>query len=299
MFSFDLDQLSTPDGAGCACILNNRDDGDPMRLDREEVIRLFKLHGAILFRGFTFGDEEGFRRFTERFGKDFFIHPSVNRQMVGGDDTVQTVDYGAEPITLHGEFSYLPFPLRPEMGWFYCVRPTRRGGQTTICDGTQIAPRLSVEARELLESRRLRFRMKFPDVIWQRFFQTGSVEEVLEFLRRHSIEEPFTMKDRILYLDHIAPGLKAPRFSDQVAFVNNTIFYHDRGEKMMAVFEEGDPLSDSLVAELARVADSLTAEVSWQEQDLLMFDNTRMLHGRRRLLDEERIIYTRWCHASF
>lgn len=299
MNSFDLGQLPTPSGVGCACVLESRGDGDPERLDGDEVVRLFKLHGAILFRGFTFGGEEGFVRFTERFGRDFFIHPSVNREMVSDDDTVQTVDYGADPITVHGEFSYLPYPLRPEMGWFYCVRPTERGGQTTVCDGTQIRPRLSDEARALLEAQPLRFVMRFPEVIWRRFFQTDSVEEVLEFLRRHSIEKSFEMKDRVLYLNHVEAAFRAPRFSDVPAFVNNTIFYHDKKEPSMSVFDDGEELSASLVAELARVADSLTAEVNWRQDDLLMFDNTRILHGRRRLLDDRRILYTRWCHASF
>lgn len=299
MNSFDLDQLPTPGGAGCACILIDRGDGDPARLDREEVIRLFKLHGAILFRGFRFGGEEGFIRFTGRFGRDFFIHPSVNREMVGGDDTVQTVDYGPDPITIHGEFSYLPYPLRPELGWFYCLRPAERGGQTTICDGTQIPPRLSDEARALLGAQPLRFVMRFPEVIWRRFFQTDSVEEVLGYLRQHEIEKSFEMRDRVLYLNHVAPAFPPPKFSDLPAFVNNTIFYHSKNEPSMSVFDDGGYLPESLVAELARVAESLTAEVNWQADDLLMFDNTRMLHGRRRLLDDRRIIYTRWCHTSF
>lgn len=216
-----------------------------------------------------------------------------------GDDSVQTVDYGADAITIHGEFSYLPYPLRPDMGWFYCVRPTQIGGRTTICDGTQIPQHLSAETRRLLESRRLRFRMRFQELIWERFFQTNSVAEVLEFLKQNSIEDSFTMTDRILYLDHREVALKPPKFIDQPAFVNNVIFYFDRNEKTMAVFEEDERLPDSLVDELTSVAAGLTAEVSWQKNDLLLFDNTRMLHGRRQLLDDERIIYTRWCHASF
>lgn len=300
MTSFGLEQLPTPSGVGCACVLVNRGEGDdPMGLDRDEVIRLYKEHGAILFRGFTFGGDAGFRKFTERFGRDFFVHPSVNRDMVSGDDTVQTVDYGRVPITLHGEFSYLPYPLRPEMGWFYCVRPTRSGGQTTVCDGTQIPPRLSAEARAMLAARRLRFVMRFPEVIWRRFFQTSSVEEVLALLRHHSIEKSFRMEENVLYLDHVADSFKSPRFTDREAFVNNSIFYHAKGEPGMAVFEDGEQFPAPLVEELTNLAASLTAEVNWQQDDLLMFDNTRMLHGRRELLDDERIIYTRWCHASF
>ena len=296
--SFEIDHLDTPSGVESACIMLSRDHEDPAQLDRDEVIQLYKQYGAILFRGFAFNGEQGFRTFTERFGQDFFIHPSENRSMVG-DDTVQTVDYGADPITVHGEFSYLPYPLRPEIGWFYCVRPTQTGGRTTICDGTQIPEHISAEARQLLEGRRLRFRMRFQQDIWTRFFQTSSVEEVLQLLKQHSIEDSFRMADDILYLDHRAPALKAPRFSDKAAFVNNVIFYYDRDEPSMAVFEEDEQLSDPLIDELTRVAAGLTAEVSWQKDDLLMFDNTRMLHGRRRLLDDQRIIYTRWCHASF
>jgi alpha-ketoglutarate-dependent taurine dioxygenase len=300
MSSFDLEQLLTPSGVGCACVLVNRgEDDDPMNLDRDEVIRLYKEHGAILFRGFAFGGDERFKKFTERFGRDFFIHPSVNRDMVSSDDTVQTVDYGRVAITVHGEFSYLPYPLRPEMGWFYCVRPTERGGQTTICDSTQIPPRLSPEARAMFEAQRLRFVMRFPEVIWRRFFKTSSVEEVLAQLRQHSIEKSFRMEDNILYLDHVADSLQSPKFTNREGFVNNSIFYHSKDEPGMAVFEDGEQFPAWLVEELAGLAASLTAEVNWQKDDLLMFDNTRMLHGRRELLDDERVIYTRWCHASF
>lgn len=300
MSSYDLEQLPTPSGVGCACVLVNRGgDDDPMSLDRDEVIRLYKEHGAILFRGFTFGGDAGLKQFTERFGKDFFIHPSVNREMVSGDDTVQTVDYGRLPITVHGEFSYLPHPLRPEMGWFYCVRPTQNGGQTTVCDGTHIPPRLSPEARAMFGARRLRYVMRFPEVIWRRFFQTSSPEEVVGLLKQHSIEKSFRMEGDYLYLDHIADSFKSPKFTDREAFVNNSIFYHKKNEPGMAVFEDGEHFPPSLVEELTSLAASLTAEVTWRKEDLLMFDNTRMLHGRRELLDDERLLYTRWCHASF
>ncbi|MCA1615989.1 MAG: TauD/TfdA family dioxygenase [Acidobacteria bacterium] len=122
---------------------------------------------------------------------------------------------------------------------------------------------------------------------------------MLALLRQHSIEKSFRMEDNILYLDHVADSLKSPKFTDREAFVNNSIFYHTKGEPGMAVFEDGEQFPAWLVEELTSLAASLTAEVNWQKDDLLMFDNTRMLHGRRELLDDERIIYTRWCHASF
>jgi alpha-ketoglutarate-dependent taurine dioxygenase len=63
--------------------------------------------------------------------------------------------------------------------------------------------------------------------------------------------------------------------------------------------ENGDPVPESFNEEVLAVTNSLTAEVHWQVDDLLMFDNTRMLHGRRDFGDNDRMIYTRFCATAF
>ncbi|MNN72831.1 Taurine catabolism dioxygenase TauD, TfdA family [compost metagenome] len=54
---------------------------------------------------------------------------------------------------------------------------------------------------------------------------------------------------------------------------------------------------------MLRVIDSLAYlsayHVHWQPRDLVVFDNTRIMHARAPILDEQRRILTRSCIANF
>jgi alpha-ketoglutarate-dependent taurine dioxygenase len=299
MGSFEITHMTTQEGRNFGVIINNRDFKDPLQLDRDEIIALFKEHGALLFRGFGFKGPESMAKFTESYGRDFITHPSVYRGKVNEEDTIQTVDYGPEFTPLHTEMSFLPPPLPPEMAFFFCIRTSGMGGQTTLCDGTEVVPRLSEESRRLLETQRFRFLLTFPDVLWQRFFRTTSREELRNILEERKVNHCLTINDdNVLYLDRVTSGLTQPKFTDRPAYANNILFYYVK-QVAPVTMENGDPVPESFNEEVLAVTNSLTAEVHWQVDDLLMFDNTRMLHGRRDFGDNDRMIYTRFCATAF
>jgi alpha-ketoglutarate-dependent taurine dioxygenase len=49
----------------------------------------------------------------------------------------------------------------------------------------------------------------------------------------------------------------------------------------------------SVIEELRRVEAELSQPLAWQPDDVLMVDNTRYLHGRRKFSDMSREIYVR------
>ena len=53
------------------------------------------------------------------------------------------------------------------------------------------------------------------------------------------------------------------------------------------------------MSELNEIAERITIEISWQKGDILMIDNTRIMHGRRAFYDDQRDIYTRLCFPAF
>jgi hypothetical protein len=84
---------------------------------------------------------------------------------------------------------------------------------------------------------------------------------------------------------------------DRYSFINN-IFTMARWEQagfgMRLVRDEnGAPLDSKIIDELQRVEERLTHPVSWRSGDILMVDNTRMLHGRRAFKDTSRSIFVR------
>ncbi|MDJ0688013.1 MAG: TauD/TfdA family dioxygenase [Xenococcaceae cyanobacterium MO_188.B32] len=64
-------------------------------------------------------------------------------------------------------------------------------------------------------------------------------------------------------------------------------------------FEDGSEIDDEIMSELNEIAEKITAEISWKKGDILMVDNTRIMHGRRAFLDEKRDIYIRLCDPAF
>ena len=57
---------------------------------------------------------------------------------------------------------------------------------------------------------------------------------------------------------------------------------------------------DELVESVKRISDNLATEIVWQENDVLMLDNTRFMHGRNEVLDvRQRYILTYFGYLKF
>jgi alpha-ketoglutarate-dependent taurine dioxygenase len=64
-------------------------------------------------------------------------------------------------------------------------------------------------------------------------------------------------------------------------------------------FDDNSKIPDELIKELNRIAERITTNIDWQKGDILMIDNTRIMHGRRAFTDETREIYIRLCSPNF
>ena len=64
-------------------------------------------------------------------------------------------------------------------------------------------------------------------------------------------------------------------------------------------FEDGSEITDDIVSGINKIAERLITEISWQKGDILMVDNTRIMHGRRAFFDNQRDIYLRLCSPAF
>jgi alpha-ketoglutarate-dependent taurine dioxygenase len=289
--------IGTVLGKSIGLIVQSDESRNAMALDRDEVIELFKRHGALLFRGFDFDGERDFRAFTEVFGRDFISYPALTRGQVSEDNTTQTVDDTTQAIPLHSELSYLPAPLCPEMCWFLCVRPPAVNGQTLLCDGLFVHPFLAEEVRKSLEERRLKYVMEFSVQTCLNYFQADSLSRFYEVIERHSLQHVFRVEDDMVYMDRVSPVFTRSKFGAEKVLANN-IVNNGRGASV-PVFEDGSIIPDYIYDELQSVTDRLTVEVDWQPNDLLIVDNTRVMHGRREIEDELRLIHTRFCSTNF
>lgn len=296
-------------------------------LDRGEVVALFREHGALLFRGFGATREE-FLAFTESFSRDFSRYQGGffrDRQPVGGNDTLLTVTGSQEgfAIPLHGEMYYTA--RQPQLLWFSCERPADQGGETTLCDGEEIFALLSPRARDLFTGSRVRYERHLPDGLWQQAFQTADLAEVERYCREHDTLMAHDPATGSVSTAHLAWAVIPGRSGRRDTFINNVVSLYlgelslKRGTAAETIrslsvnssskssgssfpivvrMEDGAPVPGAVIKEILALNQRCAMALPWSAGDVVMVDNTRILHGRL-AYSGERNVYVRLGERAF
>lgn len=269
-------------------------------LEQAEVIEQFKSSSLLLFRGFDV-DTDKFKAFTELFSTNFvsYVGGAYSREMINGDKTLLSVTGGKLNIAvpLHGEMYYRKH--KPDLLWFYCASPAVKDGETTVCDGSQIYNKLSSSTQRLFQEKRLKYIRTYPTGTWQKIYQSDDLNHVQAVCNENDLELQVNA-DSITTI-YVTSAIKESR-GDKV-FINNilpVVAQEVNGSTSSLVrFEDDAKIPNAVVNEIKDVTEQLIKLVSWQTGDILMIDNTRLLHGRRSFADTQRDIYVRLCQANF
>ena len=274
----------------------NQDDKSILEIDREKIISLFKEYGILLFRGFT-ADTGIFREFSNLFSNDFLDYAggAFNRRVINDDKTILSVNDFQTEIKLHGEMYYQKnIPL---MLWFFCANPAAKNGETTVCDGRQFFAELSNSTKELFSQKQLKFTAKMNQEEWQRKYKTDDVNELKEICQKNDTHLTI-YEDQSILIQYICPVVIPSRCGKYQIFINSLLPGMQLNPDLWK-FDDNSKIPDELMKELNGIAERITTNIDWQKGDILMIDNTRVMHGRRAFTDETREIYIRLCSPNF
>jgi alpha-ketoglutarate-dependent taurine dioxygenase len=267
---------------------------DLLSVDRDLIISQFRTHGVVLFRAFPIG-VENFQAIVRRYSQAQIRYPGVSRRSVSEDGSVQTVHMSMNAIRLHSELSHTPF--RPDICWFYCVHAPVRGSQTTLCDGSLLASALPASTQDLFDGRMLRYRRTTSISFLYRLLGTQDGAAIQEILAG-SKGKYYRLRGTELSQDFLAPAFHIPNYLNTRAFANNIIHNYRPGKELdYPTLEDGSIIPCHVIASIRDTANTCTFEIKWRDGDLLMFDNTRFMHGRRRIIDSDRLIWTQFSYA--
>lgn len=89
------------------------------------------------------------------------------------------------------------------------------------------------------------------------------------------------------------PAIRASRINPREAlnFANSIFGPSNHYEKPLITFADGEEIPADLLAEAEAVCDRFTYDIGWQHGDIVLIDNTRVMHGRRQIEDKSRTIY--------
>jgi alpha-ketoglutarate-dependent taurine dioxygenase len=274
----------------------NRNNSNILDLDRSQIIDLFHSYGVLLFRGFD-ADVETFTQFSNSLSSNFINYAGgvFNRKIINNDPTVLTVNDFKDEVKLHGEMYYQK--TKPLMIWFFCATPPLENGQTIVCDGRQFFEALPEHLKDLLLTKKLKYTGHSSQEAWQKRYKTDDLEEVKAIFLSNDIQVQVN-EDQSVDLQYICPAIHPSRQGDYRTFINSLLPARKLSPNSIS-FEDDSKIPDDIMTELYDIGEKLTTEINWQKGDILMIDNTRIMHGRRMITDDQRDIYIRLCSPSF
>lgn len=269
-----------------------------VEIGRDDIVALYKAHGALLFRGFA-TDLDAFRHFTTQFCASSVFNESPDRKLLDDSNNIQSVNGGSQPFPLHPELSREPW--KPDVCFFACFNPPRAQGATTVCDGTEIVRQLPPEIRDGFAGRRLLYMQPAPPELLQFWLGTPSPSDAQLAAPPAQCPYAFHRAGGQVVRSFTRPALHIPMFTGAPAFGNFLLFArYFIGLQGFPVFDDGRQVPDAWLHAVKQVGDRLSVPVQWQRGDLLMLDNTRFMHGRTAIVDaDERLIASYFGYLNF
>jgi alpha-ketoglutarate-dependent taurine dioxygenase len=289
-------------GAGDGMVITpTGPDADFTELYQAGLDGLLADTGHLLVRGFDPSVEE-FNELVRRYSSRTTIDPA--RTFHG--DAAQKVDSGQDPIGLHLENGATPFA--PDLLWFHCVKAARSGSETTVCDGFRVWDALSERAREVFAAHPVKYvRNNVPKAMWQRLAAhlTGpdadpdamTVDHLYAVADRGADVVFTEAADGSLTYEYSVYAAHPTRVSARTAWANSILGPSFNYEAPEIRFADGSLIPDDVTAEYTAVTEQITEEIAWEDGDIVLIDNTRVMHGRRAITDPDRTILNAQSYA--
>lgn len=288
-------------GEGPAVVVSSDQPLGLSDLDRADLFPILATAGALVLRGFR-TDVEGFNDLVARCSSKVISDPA--REYHG--EAAQKVDAGYDSVGLHLENGNSPF--MPTLTWFYSQTAAARGSATTICDGYRAFERLDAEAQSAFSDQEIVYSRTVPKMAWKRLVQhlqggdTPSDQITLADLEA-AVEEPerTTLRlnpDGSLYYAFRTPAVRTRTlFGAEPAFANSILGPSNNYEAPVIEFADGTPITADLLRTIETATSAVTEDIVWHDGDVALIDNTRVMHGRRKIEDPARTIFNAQSYA--
>lgn len=319
MTEADFDTTPIDDGIGAIIEARGRGLDD---LAPEHVGALLRRHGVLLFRGFT-KDTDGFVAFSDRLTEDFSNYRGgglrfamLDREAVGGHSTVLTTTGHTQSfgIPLHGEMYYMKHP--PQLLWFYAEVPPVAGGQTTLGDGAALFQALKPETQAWFRDNDIKYVRNLVDGDWQATFMTDDLEEARAFATQNDLTMTHDPQTGTVGAEFRCSALR--NHGGETLFINNVLFIY-LGEMafrsgwasknlpglrsaecpMVVRAADGGEIPRAVMEDVRQTSDRMTRKIPWEQGDIVLIDNHRILHGRAETDGGKRSILVRLGGPAF
>ena len=285
----------TPHGPGDGLLIESS-GAELHTLDHDFVMARLARAGYLLLRGFR-TDVDSFSALVRRLSARVTLDPA---RSFGGKDTVaQKVDAGFDAVGLHCENANSPFV--PQLCWFHCEKAASAGSQTTVCDGYRVWDALAASTRQAFVDHDIVYSRRVDAAKWRTFaFHRLDGRKPIDQITLQDVigDDPDLSRTRVTLEEdgairyaHRVAAVHPTLFGDRPAFANSILGPSFNYEKPTITFCDGTAIAPSTLAEIESASAACTENIEWRDGDVLLIDNTRVMHGRRAIVDPSRAIY--------
>ncbi len=245
--------------------------------NRRRIIKEFESNGIIKFPNIT-SSNQCLIDFVDSFSHSY-ANDATRREKRFDNKKIRNVDAGKQEIFLHSETSFSP--SQPEIVWFYCLNSGKKSsGQTIYCDGIDVWERLPPKYKIFFLENPILYKLRIPvdrKLAGKRrkkwYLEYPGVKDCFLNFRNNSIE-----------FDFIKFAVEKSRMANKLSFVNHLLIpLISEPQIIKRSFLNNKKLRKKEIAEISNLAYSLTKEIIWKKYDLVMIDNLRFMHGRRKI----------------
>lgn len=250
--------------------------------------------GWTLLRGFG-PDMAGFGDLVGRMCRRVTFDPARSHTT----ERTQMVDAGLGRIGLHIENGNTP--RCPDLVAFFAERAAFEGSQTTICDGVALHDSLP-EADKIRWSQPMTVERRLPEPLWKRYLanEHPAISRPEEVRMEHVLQfqaavpgQSFELHEygSLTYRLQVMPVRRSVFGDPRPAFANAVLGPSHNYEPPRYTLADGSAVTEAEIEALRERAEAVTTEINWQDGDIAVLDNTRVMHGRRAIVDAARTLF--------
>ena len=271
-------------------------------LKENKIFMELKLeeHGAIIFKDLPVKTAEDFDQFVSTFNYETFTYEESlsNAVRINKTDKVFAANEAPREVEIFLHHEMAQTPTYPKNIFFFCKSASETGGETPLCRSDQLYEALLKADKALVESFE-KFGVIYNSIMssgdelisgqgrsWQKTLGVSSKNDAEEKLSKLGYSWNWIEDDNLSVTTKTLQATKELG-NGQKSFFNQVIAaslgWKKNSENQIAPvrFGNGEEIKESYIELISELAQSLTLLRSWQDHDILLIDNYRVMHGRK------------------
>ena len=278
-----------------------------LKENKKSIESQLEEHGAILFKDLPIETADEFDKFVSTFNYNTFTYEESLSNAVRINKTSKVFTANEAPkeveIFLHHEMAQTP--SYPKNIFFFCKSASENGGETPLCRSDHLYEALKKTDENLIKDFE-RFGVIYNSVMsngdelisgqgrsWQKTLGVNSKNDAEIKLSGLGYSWNWIQGDNLSVTTKTLNATKELRggkksFFNQIIAASLGWKKNSENQISPVKFGNGEEIDQSYIELISELAQSLTLVRSWQDNDILLIDNYRVMHGRKPFSGEKR-----------